>query len=240
MNKRYCIVFAFVVLTNALHAQEAIPAPEQGVIDAQTTADSAIQLQPKPRPRPSIVGSFSRFVRIFLAILSNNQIQNNAKLMEKLFTSLMQTAYQIIQTTTPIAAQSKRSAYEQDNYDLIAELAQHVVKESKALTIDRQPRPHNGMDDDTKAIVANFAGVVENFFRIIADPENKETVPAGIIGMLAGMVNIGTIVVTKSGAPLDADYEQLKIYAEQLDPEIKKHMYRIILSARDRSGLSIS
>ena len=222
MNMRYVFLCAFLMHAPAVCVQEE-QTPQQ---------EHATHLS-QAQPRQNILNSFSRFLRIFIDILSNEKLHTNVKMIEKLFASMLETGYQIIQSTKPSVA--KRVLGDHDLW--IADLADIVSKEAKTVHIDRKA-PHAGMDDETKEIVANFAGVVDNFFKIVADPENPETVPAHILGMLAGMVNIGTIAMTKSEAPHEADYHQLKAYAEQLDDELKQNMLRIILSTRDRMKLA--
>ncbi len=262
MNK--CTIFSVAVLCaiNGVHAQEEISAPisppdKISVATAEKPANAGVPLtleatpapqpptphvKPKPRPKPP-TNAFYRFVRIFLTLLSNEQIQNNVKMIEKLFTALMQTAYQVIQTAKPLATVPKRSDLEQtDNKVLVSELTDGFLREVKSLKINRKQhhQSHGKMDEQTKEILANFSGIVQNFFNILQDPENPQTVPAGIIGMLAGIVNIGTIAITKGNLSIDADYDQLKAYAKELDIEMKKDMYRIILSTKERAGISFS
>ncbi len=260
MNKRAILSIALLCTVNIVNGEGEIstplsPADKISVATAEKPAGTGAQvtpetthapqqaaphIKPKPRPKPR-TNAFYRFVRIFLILLSNEQIQNNVKMIEKLFAALMQTAYQVIQTANPLAATPKRSDLEQTDKALVAELKDGLLREVNSLKINRkQPQNHGKMDESTKEILANFAGVVQNFFNILQDPENPQTVPAGIIGMLAGIVNIGTIAMTKGNLSIDADYDQLKAYAKDLDTEMKEHMYRIILSTKERSGISIS
>ncbi len=261
MNKCSILSVAVLCAINTVHAQEKISSPisppdKISVATAEKPTDTQLQpileitptpqppapqIKPKPRPKPP-TNAFYRFVRIFLMLLSNEQIQNNLKMIEKLFTALMQTAYQVIQTTNPLAGVPKRSDLEQTDKALVAELKDGLLREVKPLKINRKQQHHNHgkMDEQTKEILANFSGIVQNFFNILQDPENPQTVPAGIIGMLAGMVNIGTIAMTKGNLSIDADYEQIKAYAKELDAEVKENMYRIILSTQERSGISFT
>ncbi len=245
MNK-HAVLFATVLCAvNVIHAQEkisapVIPADKISVPTPEKPVDAGVQ-PPAPHVKPTPpTNAFYRFVRIFLTLLSNDHIQNNVKMIEKLFTALMQTASQVIQATNPFAAVPKRSDLEQTDKALVAELKDGLLREVKSLKINRKHPSHGKMDEQTKEILANFAGIVQNFFNILQDPENAQTVPAGIIGMLAGMVNIGTIAMTKGNLSIDADHEELKAYAKELDTEMKQNMYRIILSTKERSGISIS
>ena len=261
MNQRSILSIALLCAVNIVNAQQEISAPlspadKISVATAEKPAGTGAQvtpetthapqqaaphIKPKPRPKPR-TNAFYRFVRIFLILLSNEQIQNNVKMIEKLFTALMQTAYQVIQTANPLAATPKRSDLEQTDKALVAELKDGLLREVTSLKINRKQHNHSHgkMDEQTKEILINFSGIVQNFFNILQDPENPQTVPAGIIGMLAGMVNIGTIAMTKGNLSIDADYEQIKAYAKELDAEVKENMYRIILSTKERSGISIS
>ncbi len=240
MNKHFSGIFIFLLIANAIHAQEEISQKDTLSTNVQVTSTT-----PRPRPMPAVARSFIRFIRILLAILANDDIQNNAKVMNNLLTSLLQTAYQVTQATKPIIPKQKRFA-SQETDALIMELAQLITQEAQAISVNRIPaqsgKKQNGMDEDTKLILANFAGIAAHFINILQDPENREVVPEEIKGMLTGIVDIGNIVMRSSALKYDsvADYEQLKSYAKELDPEMKKHIYQVILSARDKSGLSIS
>ncbi len=249
MNKYSILSITVLCAVGIVHAQEKIlpsTADEQSTIATAEKPTHAPQapthhVKPKPRPKPP-TNAFYRFVRIFLTLLSNEQIQSNLKMIETLFTALMQTAYQVIQTTKPLAAVPKRSDLEQTDKALVVELTASLLREVKSLKINRkqQHQSHDKMDDQTKEILTNFSAVVQNFFNILQDPENPQTVPAGIIGMLAGMVNIGAIAMTKGNLSIDANYDELKAYTKELDTEMKENMYRMILSTQERAGISFS
>ena len=135
-----------------------------------------------------------------------------------------------------VAPTPKKSAFEIDP-TLIEELSRSFSSHIKKTDLWRKHNHGSGkMDDQTKEILANFSGVVQNFFEILRDPENPEKVPAHILAMLGGMINIATVAMTKHAVSPDAEYEELKAYAQSLDTELKANMYRIILHAQERSG----
>ena len=221
----------------------AAEAPPQAAPQAEPSApvqpNQKPVAKPKPKPKPQMataINSFYRFARVFLMILTNQQVQSSLKGIETLLASLMQSAYQIMQQSKPanqkpqLASPAKKSTVEIDPV-LVDEIARSFSSHIKKTNITRNhPGSSNSkIDDETKEILANFSGVVQNFFEILRDPENGEKVPAHILGMLGGMVNIATIAMTKHHVSPEAEYEELKAYTASLDTNLKDEMYRMIM-----------
>lgn len=239
MKKLYLLLL--LAPTNFLSAEtEAVSASQESkptppaVAVAQTPSQSA-QAKPKPAAQKQTVQSFYRFVQTFLMILTNQQVQSSLKGIEKMLATLMQTAYQIMQTNKPKVTGQKKSILDIDP-ELIEELAHGFKAQIKKTNPPKTHTDYMRQDkQNEKEIILNFSNVVQNFFEILRDPENPEKVPAHILGMLAGMVNIGTIAMTKHHVSMNADYNQLQEYAESLDPEIKAEMYRIMITTSGQS-----
>ncbi len=217
-------------------------APEQIAVTTSNSTVATPQSATKPKPNSqTTINFFYRFVRVFLMVLTNQQVQSSIKGIEKLLATLMQAAYQVLQSNKPVngipvvAPAPNKSSLKIDP-TLVEELSRSFSSHIKKTDLWRTPNHGNGkMDDQTKEILANFSGVVQNFFEILRDPENPETVPTHILGMLGGMVNIATVAMTKHSVSPDADYEELKAYAQSLDTEMKVNMYRIIRHAQEQS-----
>ena len=95
------------LLCTSLLAEQDSPSIKPISIQAETSTPSATTQKPtiKPKPKPqNAIDSFYRFVRVFLMLLTNQQVQNSLKGIEKLFATLMQTAYQVVQTSKPAGA----------------------------------------------------------------------------------------------------------------------------------------
>ena len=217
MNRRMFLFFAVLLSTMAFSAQ----GPS------------------KPRPA-TISGSFYRFLRVFITLLNNQKIQNNIKTLETLLTTLMQTAYQIIQSSKPALGITRNCRDEMAlDPQLVQEMEAVIAQESKQIIIKKnQPIEANKrLDDPTKIILANFAGIVASFFNILQDPENKEVVAPNLINMVAGMVNIGAEAMKKDGPPLKAHYDELDRYVQNMDEDLKKEMLRIIFNEQKRTGI---
>ena len=242
MRMHYIILTACVMIPNSMHSQEHA-ATQTAHIEQVATETQQPPLAPADASKPKInaLSSFSRFIKLFLALIGDQQIKNKLQMIESLFASLLETAHHIIQNAKPAASQPNRSALIEKDDALIAQLAQMIIAQSESLTITRVANAQKDSADEdkkqTQEILGCFAAVVQSFFNILRDPENAETVPANILGMVAGMVNIGTIAMTKGHLALDADYAQLKAYAADLDTELKKDMYRIIFTTQARCGI---
>lgn len=242
--KRFSILFVLFLSIGRMHAQE----PE--VDDSITTdhaithqiptevdpAEATIQPEQKPtKPKPkNAAAAFTRFVRLLVALLRNPEVKENLILIEHLIVAIVQTAQQISQATGP-SQMPTRSNIEHE--ELIAAWMNAIVSESKTLRINRActHNKQSGMDPETKAILMNFAAIVQSFFNILQDPENNENVAPNIMGMVGGMGNIITIATAK-GISLNTQ-EEINSFAHELDTEAKRSMHRIIFNGHERHML---
>lgn len=247
MNKR--IIFTLIVLIgiNSIQAeesgiqqegQEKIVVPKESVAPAPKPPTQKPSVhKPKPAAKPNIVKSFCKFLRIFISLLNNERIQSNLKAIEQLLTGIMQTAYLAIQNSPSPAFLAKRNSFDSERAlgpEIMQELEPIIRQESRQLTITRKAQKP---DEQTQEILKHFSNVVQNFFNIVQDPENKEVVVPNLVGMLSSIVNIGAEAMKKNGPPLNAELEEIEQYVQSLDPELKKSILHIITSAQEQVTL---
>ena len=239
MSKRLVFLCTILLTTTIVKAQEPALSEQPTTTTVDTVlAAPAAKAETAAKPKKNAIVAFTQFVRIFIALIRNPEIKDNLQTIENLLIALLQTAHQVAQASNP--AQT-RSLSNDHNDALITELSHALVSESESLEMQRActHQKHSGMDDQTKAILLNFAAVVQNFFNILQDPENKDNVAPNIMGMVAGMMNIGTIAATKSHGAL-SDESEIISYAQSLDAETKQTMRRMIFTAQKRCPLSYS
>jgi len=83
-------------------------------------------------------------------------------------------------------------------------------------------------------LLHNFAGIVGNFFNIVAAPNDPQVVGNSISNMLGGMINIAVEAFKRGDLKLDADQETIKQFTQTLSKKLKTTLSRIIV-ARARS-----
>ncbi len=232
-NLRFIIGIALLLGTCQTYAEQ----PEQS--DMKTTTANEPQPTAQQEKIKQIRCPFQRFVRKMIK-LSNDKIKPCLKTVEKMLASLLQTVYHLTPTIyKPITKHEMRDDYVNNLVDSITpeimrEMTHIVIEEARNVHVTRQPSQPQSQkpDEQTQKILISFAGVAQHFFKILQDPENADNVAPNLIGMLAGMVNIGTEAMQRGAFDVDADLQDLKAYAEQLDDEIKYAMLFIITNTQ--------
>ncbi len=92
----------------------------------------------------------------------------------------------------------------------------------------RAPKPQPNCQEDEKdpataEILQTFAGVVVNFGKVVADPNNPQNVAEKVANMVAGMINIASIM-TKS--PILKEHG-IKQVLDSIDPKIIAELEKI-------------
>lgn len=81
-------------------------------------------------------------------------------------------------------------------------------------------------DPATAEILQTFAGVVVNFGKVVADPNNPQNVAEKVANMVAGMINIASIM-TKSPILKEKGIKQI---LDSMDPKIIAELEKIAQS----------
>ena len=238
MRKHY--LFALALCTScALFAQEpeatAQAAPSSSEQSTASPSPAGTQAKPKPKQKPNAMQVFTKVVRILITLLRDPQVKENLKLIEKLIVAIIQTAQQVSQHAN--ATTSTRSRL-MDEDDLIAQLAESITSDSELQNMHRActHQKHPGMDPATKEILLHFSAIVQYFFNILQNPENRNNVSANVIGMVTGIVSIGNIATADTSVSDASDTKELQKYAQSIDETTKRSMHQILISAQKRSG----
>jgi len=88
---------------------------------------------------------------------------------------------------------------------------------------------------EEELLLNHFTGIVDNFFNIIQDPDNREVVAANIANMIGGM---DSIVETIKSNPLNSHATQKEItrFVEKLlNEQFVKRFINLITAKRDQS-----
>jgi hypothetical protein len=83
-----------------------------------------------------------------------------------------------------------------------------LKKEANLLVITRKNTRPSWQQSDKKEvqqILASFADIMQCFFKIVQDPENRQNVTLGIAGMLANIVQAGKVIMRGTDILMDSD-----------------------------------
>ena len=116
-------------------------------------------LEEKPqKPRPSFFLRFYKFIRIFLMLLSNEQLFNQAKTLKQLIVAIIQTATSLIKSgiiQLNMSEEQIRSALSQLDSETKDELCNLVTK--RAIRFRQIPIiSHRKPDEKTQFVLINF------------------------------------------------------------------------------------
>lgn len=214
-------------------------------------AENAIELNsfPAPSRRISLLNAFQRFVRIFLILLNNQKMQSTAKTIEVMLVNLVQIALQTIKVN---------NAAQQSNQQEIAHQilqTDPALKNAFIITISRGASTYSPMlsckdtsrcccekqskqtDKTTQVVLQNFALIARYFINILHDPEDSDNVTPNLIGMLEGIVNIGTEVVRSGTFGIDTSEQEITDYVHAMNPAAKEELMRVIYRTMQRHYL---
>lgn len=236
MVKHSILLVLLCFTINATHAQEPTTSTVADIPQAEPTSEAVKPSTPKPKPK-NAAAALTKVIRIIVALLRDPEVKENLILIEKLIVAIIQTAKQVSQANKHAPTRSLAGT---DNDVLVAELTQVIISESESLQVYRvcTHNKQSGMDEETKAILLNFAAMVQNFFNILQAPEDKDNVAPNIMGIMGGMGNIITIATTK-GIPLDTE-EEIRSFAQDLDTETKRTMHRMILNTQKQRSILLA
>ncbi len=190
----------------------------------------------------SIYSSFSNFTRTFVALFSNEKIQNSIESIETMLTNLIHSSFDIIKSKKTRSMLCKDGSMrvefiDENDQEVFIEL---LVRESKELTLKKtnNAQQKNNGDDNQVIILGHFARIAQNFFNIVQAPENREIVIPNLLGMFAGIVNIGSEVIKRSNLHVDADLHDIQAYVEQLNTELKNDIFSILTQQTETRSIS--
>lgn len=180
----------------------------------------------------ALLGSFQRFIRIFLILLNSQKVQSSVKAVEGMLFNLIQTAFQVMRSTTVNPQDSQQ------------EIAKRLLKSDPTLkramtyaltksSLSYNPIPickaHGPQcchkpkqaDKNAKIVLENFAQIASHFINILQDPNDSERVGPNLMGMLSGIINIGTQVIKSGPVTIDSSSQEIAQYVENIDPSLK-------------------
>ena len=215
---------------------QSVVSSQQEVIETtheeQESSDHTDQQQQPEQesPKQSLISSFFKFIRIFVILLSNENVQNGIKMLDKMFVALVETAAQVVQSSGKVPEKKEEAIKAVADIDpaIKGEMLHMLLHQSRMIPILRKSRPSTAQQDkeEVQQILSSFAGVMQSFFTIVQDPENKDNVLQGLAGMLANVINAGKVIMKGSDILLEADKEIIKKAIAAIDMDDKATMLR--------------
>lgn len=233
MLKKSATSFLLVILMLNTHCSiiDTIIEPHQSAIES--LQDQIVSNSPKP----SAMSNFYRFLRILILLLANPTVQNNLKMINKLLISLVQTASQIAQNSaTKGILLSHESAIESIDHTLIQEIIFELQLQTRGIIlIKNRPTPadYDRQDkQEVQLILNSFAGVMQGFFTIVQDPENKENIMHGVADMLGNIIAAGKVIMKGSPIAMAHDEDAIAHWIDTIDETIKFSLLNQISNQR--------
>lgn len=188
------------------------------------------------------LSAFSTFITNFIGLLSCQAPQNNAVMLDQLLISLIKMTVLLI----------KNDIYSVENTDALLrtisphlknEMASLMSKESRSIIITRKKhtKPHdkNKIAQKDKKEVAQILGfasaAMQNFFGIVKDPENRENVISGLMGMLASVIGAGKVIMKRNNITIEHDTETIVAKVAFIDQPFKEEI--LVAFTQTRSGV---
>lgn len=78
---------------------------------------------------------------------------------------------------------------------------------------------------EVREILASFAAIMQCFFTIVQDPENRQNVTVGIGGILANIAYAGKVIMRGSDILLDQDKEILEEWLDTMPAPAQRMCY---------------
>jgi hypothetical protein len=94
-------------------------------------------------------------------------------------------------------------------------ISRRIVRAKSVVYKTCEARKKAGLDNKTRAILAQFASIVMGFLGIVQDPNNSANVTAHVTDMINNAVNIVTEAVKKGELSLHATECELQEFAEK-------------------------
>ncbi len=183
---------------------------------------------------------------VSLSALLGNNTNTTAALPCKPIREVMQNGPAAIQPCAELDIQDEQDKQTEDKVTKQQEKetpthtqdATQEVNNLEKVPQNHQPTIAEIEDAKEKEIVQhllhNFAGIVGNFFNIVAAPNNPQVVGNSISNMLGGMINIAVEAFKRGDLKLDANQETIKQFTQTLSKKLNTTLSRMIV-ARARS-----
>lgn len=186
---------------------------------------------------PSLFASFTNFARIFFAIITNKQFQRSFIALEELIQSLVNITFMITQNKSITYTTHKNGflhieqiepATQKQLEDIITQQARLYITRGTPLRPTQAQIMQKEEDTQIKIILGYFAGIVNSFFTIVQDPENRSNVAPQLVNMLSGIINIGTEVMKRNALPHHPTPQDIAYCASQVDAKTKRSMLAML------------
>ncbi len=198
-----------------------------------TSLYSAESVQQPEKTTPlSLCASFERFLENFVGLFKKDTIVEGMESLEEMTTNLLETALSIMGGNVDPRLYKDGTRRLQFHDGQLEEMTALLVQHAQAVSITRKApiAPKANDDEENQAkILSLFAGIVKNFFNIAQDPENKDNVLPNLMGMAAGIVEIGGEVIRSGDLTLNASTPEINAYVMRLDNATKQAMLNIVI-----------
>jgi hypothetical protein len=190
--QKHLIVIAALVFFCTIIPQETAPIATKNLTTIETE-EEIIDLQ-----ELIMSTSFIQLVQSFVSVF------------KKIIVACSEITADASLNNANISSQDIMKAIEQDP-SIKQEIACLLKRHSHLFITRNNMRPCQQIDkadqEDVQRILNSFAGVMQCFFRIVQDPENKEQVTNELLGMLANVLQASKVIMKGSDILLDEDKE---------------------------------
>lgn len=197
--------------------QEEVPMDlELHILGTNTPTINDLEIQRAIR-KPRFIESLKKFFRIFMIIINNQAVQGKLKIIGVMIANLIQVSIQAVQANQAAQVAQATTTQSNDPIDGIQPIPESGTTTKKTLLNTSKQQ-----DQTTEVVLTNFAVIASHFISILRDPENSKIVTPNLIGMLGGIVTIGTEVVKRG--QFDADEQEISEFINQLDPNFTQDL----------------
>ena len=183
-----------------------------------------------------LLTSFSKFMERFINLFSVQNLKDGIQKVDNMMISLVKTGNQFLNKVGQnisgvIHPKNDRSLdiemFDQETWNQLIMITQIKVNE---LIITRKNCPkHNNYKEsdreDVKQILGSFAGVMQNFFNIVQDPENRGNIIKNLVGMFPNIAQAAKIIMKDDEvSPSSVKKEIILKRVAEIDVAIKEEI----------------
>lgn len=190
-----------------------------------------------PNHPQAIIGSFSTFLDNFMRLLAEKNNPAAKERLNDMLASLLTTAHQLTNTKKTIALDPTldNPFVSTIDQELLDELCNLVTIQARMLIMIKLKQTSASIDAKQKADVQKilncFAAVMHNFFTIVQEPENRQNVTQGVIGMLSNIIAAGKVIISDSNQN-NGPNGSIEQMVDALDDTTKQQILNLIQSRR--------
>lgn len=230
MKIHLTIIFMISLMCVPTFAHDFTPDSFFPEFECSVTRDLKIQ---------SMIQSFFHLVKVFIALITNEQVVTRVKAIEELIASLIQTALHIsnYSATSGTSLQIAQNVASDDTIKRAMIFA--IVENSQMLRFEPALRAASPRvpDETTQKVISHFSVIVQSFFNIVQDPENSENVTPNLVNMLANIVTIGKEVIKRSAFTTDTARQEIIMFvASGIDARFKQDLLTAFYHTVYRNG----